>query len=61
MLTDQRSGCQQRLRDSIPAALALGCSIRELPRRYAEACEQPIKPELKKQGPVQEQVSSERT
>jgi UbiD family decarboxylase len=37
-------------------ALALGCSIRELRGRYAEACEQPIKPEIKKKGPVQEQV-----
>jgi UbiD family decarboxylase len=37
-------------------ALALSCSIRELRGRYAEACEQPIKPEVKKGGPVQEQV-----
>ena len=43
-------GTQSRL------ALALGCSIRELRGRYAEACEQPIQPELKKKGPVQEQV-----
>jgi len=37
-------------------ALALGCSIRELRGRYAQACEQPIQPELKREGPVQEQV-----
>jgi 2,5-furandicarboxylate decarboxylase 1 len=43
-------GTQSRL------ALALGCSARELPGRYTLACEQPIKPELKKEGPVQEQV-----
>lgn len=43
-------GTQSRL------ALALGCSVRELRGRYAEACEQPIKPELKKKGSVQDQV-----
>lgn len=37
-------------------ALALSCSIQELRGRYAEACEQPIKPEVKRDGPVQEQV-----
>jgi 2,5-furandicarboxylate decarboxylase 1 len=36
--------------------LALSCSVRELPWRYAEACEQPIKPQVQKDGPVQEQV-----
>jgi 2,5-furandicarboxylate decarboxylase 1 len=43
-------GTQARL------ALALGCSIRGLRERYGEACEQPIKPELKKEGPVQEHI-----
>jgi 2,5-furandicarboxylate decarboxylase 1 len=37
-------------------AMALNCSIRELRGRYAEACERPIKPELKNEGPVQDQV-----
>lgn len=37
-------------------ALSLGCSIRELRERYAQACEQPIQPELRKEGPVHEQV-----
>lgn len=43
-------GTQARL------ALALGCSTRELRTRYAEACERPIKPELKRHAPVQEQL-----
>ncbi len=37
-------------------ALALGCSTRELRTRYAQACAQPFKPELKRDAPVQEQV-----
>ncbi len=37
-------------------ALALRCSTRELRDRYAEACERPVKPELRKAAPVQEQV-----
>lgn len=37
-------------------AMALGCSSQELRHRYAEGCERPLKPELKKDGPVQEQV-----
>jgi UbiD family decarboxylase len=38
-------------------ALALGCSISDLPGRYAEACERPLKPELRQTGPAQEDVS----
>jgi 2,5-furandicarboxylate decarboxylase 1 len=37
-------------------ALALGCSTRELRGRYAQACEQPIKPECESVGSVQERV-----
>jgi UbiD family decarboxylase len=43
-------GTQARL------ALALGCTVRNLRRRYAEGCEQPLKPVLKQGGPVQEKV-----
>jgi 2,5-furandicarboxylate decarboxylase 1 len=43
-------GTQARL------ALALGCSVRDLRVRYADACEQPLKPTVKGAGPVQDKV-----
>jgi 2,5-furandicarboxylate decarboxylase 1 len=39
-------------------ALALNCSVRELPQHYAEACANPLAPALTSDAPVQENVKT---